>query len=383
MQMQQMNSMQLSQMSQMPRNSAIIMNNTGINYDKIPTILIPLEIIDVTELPVLSADQIKQMNIITNIITNTTSNIEYDASKLNVNDLANIDSELTDLKKLRIQYMEAKDDNNLTKVENRQKYLTQVIIDYKKYIDKNMKDVEEKIQTKTKEQSELIIQKNVDDKNTEIFALEIDPTKYNPLLKDVLYEIDEGKRIDKIILSHYNLPHNANNVTKYNNKFAFYTRNQLFKTQIAEGLYTIESLIFMIKAQHTFLNITVTEDNKIIISTTDNSEFDLMPSDDSIFNLLGFTKRAENYKGLISYMGEREYDLNVKPMVKFFLSGISPNMVELETNKDTVTDIVLKQYSPPRAVNKLPLKFLNHLEYMYDFPTKFVITFKIIYEESQ
>jgi hypothetical protein len=142
--------------------------------------------------------------------------------------------------------------------------------------------------------------------------------------------------IKEIILMDYKFPNIPHNITNLNNKLSLKKNNtELQILEIPDNIYNSDALIDTIDKMLLQFNLTIKIDtyNKIIIKSTNSEQFSMVDDDDSVLNILGFTKKI--YEGLTSYRSETTHKITTNNMVYLFITNIS--------NKSLVSIDLLKK----------------------------------------
>ena len=215
------------------------------------------------------------------------------------------------------------------------------------------------------------------DNKTEYLNLSFDPTvDYNDM-KNITITVKTEEKITDITLVDYMLTRNENNITRFNNRFVVYFNNRLTRVIIPPGKYSINSILEYIKAQMTFIDFSINEDNIITIRNTLNMKFDIMPETDNIFTLLGFTSKMDSYKDKIYYAGTVPYNINGNDKVFFSLAGSTMEPIELELDKKIEINKSIKKSRSGIMMKKITLSFTDSISQCYDFTVPFSMCLKI------
>lgn len=297
--------------------------------------------------------------------------IESQDLKTSKIDLANLNNEMLPLIKERIdellilknKFQKENDFEMVNKIDNEKKEIMDAIIKYKEKMENPSGNRFEK------------------EKNTEYLDLRIDPTKDYNDLKNITIEFKSDNRVKEIFLIDYYIPANCNNITRFNNQFNVYFDGNLYRIIVPPGKYDIITLLDYLKNQVNFLDFQVDEGNLVTIKSTSDTNFDLITDGDTIFPVLGFVDRTDNYKGKTIYTSKTMYDLDCNEKVFFSLSGTTIDPFPLEFDKHISVNKCLKKSSAGIAMKRLVLKFTNRLNQYYDLMVPFNICLKIVYCE--
>ena len=241
----------------------------------------------------------------------------------------------------------------------------------------NQKKIKEEIGMKVSKISQI---RDSNNDNIEFLKLVIDPTEDFNDLKNIEIKIkNDERKMTEFSLVEYYLPANENNVTRFNNRFAIYCK-QVYQVIIPPGKYDLQTLIDFIHGQIKIIEITVIEKNKVSIRNTVSMKFDLMVGDDTIYKLLGFHGRTENYRENLIYDAEKPYNMDIGKQITFCLNGTSMEPIKLDTDKNVKIEKVLKKSKSGFPMKKMVLRFTNDLDQLYDFIMPLEISFKITYQ---
>lgn len=315
------------------------------------------------------------------IIDSTEDEEIIDLSKgINNNTLILIEKRINKIAELKTTYYNKKNNMNalqindkINKLDLEKKQLVNSIIEYKKKCKKSSKKTENKIGII--ENNDIIEQK---DPNVDFLNYELDPSDDYNDFKKINIKINSERKITEILLVNYYVPFNENNINRFNNIFSIYMGEKTFRIIIPPLNYSIQSLLNYIKSQITFLDFSIDKETVTIINTT-GMYFDLITGDDTIFALLGFTQKSNNYKEKTSYTGSIKYDMECNKKLFFCLSGMAKDPVELEFDKKVDANIVLKNVRSGFNLKQLLLRFTNPLEQFYDFIAPVKICLRITY----
>ena len=138
-------------------------------------------------------------------------------------------------------------------------------------------------------------------------------------------------------------------------------------------------LLDYIKSQATFLDFSINENNKLLQLKIQWVKFDLMIDNDTIFPLLGFNGKIDNYKDKLFYSGANAYDMEANEKVIFSLSGSTMVPMEMEFDKEVKINKSLKKSRAGVNIKQMVLQFNNAKDQCYDFILPFKMCFKITY----
>ena len=302
-------------------------------------------------------------------------------------DLANLNNEsviiigerIKELVNLKNKYLRENNKKMIKLIDKEKNTIVNALNAHKQKIKKEAKENENKINGIT-----LSNTKDTNYQNTDRLDLQFDPTNDYNDLKNIVIGFKTDSKITEISLVNYYLPFNANNVTRFNNKFIVYFNNKVNKIIIPPGKYEINVLLDAIKSQANFLDFTINEKNKIItIKNTMGMKFELMVDSDTIFPLLGFTGKATSYKDKLFYEAFQPYNLETNQKVLLSLSGSTKDPTELEfDNQVTPTQpIILKKVARGISMKQMMLILTNGIGQYYDFIMPFKMCLRITYAE--
>jgi hypothetical protein len=307
---------------------------------------------------------------------NVEKSTKIDLSNLNNEKLLLIKKRLEELSVLRSKYLNENNHKMIEEINKEKDEILKATIEYKK-------KMENLVDSKVKIPGQLASSRFEDEKNVEYLDLQFDPTNDHNDLKNIKIEFKDDNRIKEIILVDYYLPFNENNITRFNNQFNIYFDNKLYRIIIPPGKYNLNTLFSYIKDQVNFLDFIVDDNGIVTIKNIHNSNFDLLTDGDTIFPVLGFIDRSDEYRGRNTYIAKETYDLNCNEKVLFSLSGSTMDPFPLEFNQCVTSNKCLKKSSTSAGVvmKKMILKFTNVLGQYYDFVLPFKMCFKIVYAE--
>ena len=325
-------------------------------------------------------------------ISQTTNDLDaIDLDNLNSSTLKLVVAKIKDLTNLKEKYLSENNKEMIEKIDGEKANILNAVIMFKKKIktESNVNsDTIDAIDVDANQNISKSVSSNVsklesDDPNVDILNLQFDPTNDYNDVKDIMIRFNSEKKIKEINLISYHLPFNPNNVTRFNNKFIVHFNNRISNIVIPPGKYDeIDLLLTLIKNQVTFLDFSVDTETKIItIKNALNMKFDLMLFDGVIFSLLGFTEKADTYKGELSYQASRPYNLETNSKVYFSLAGSTKDPIELKFNEQTnlTKPILLKKVNSNVSFKQMKLNLTNSIEQYYDFTKPFKMCFSIIY----
>lgn len=281
-----------------------------------------------------------------------------------------IEKKINELISLQQTYLSEKKMVLVNKVKKEKEQLINAVRSYKKDLEKEALENENKINN-----IKMTTSKQGD--NVEHLNLNLDPCQDHNNLKDIVIKCKADTKITEIMLVDYHLPFNSNNVTRFNNNFMVYFNDRVCKITIPPAKYEIQELLDFIKGEANFLDFSINENNIITISNNMAIKFDLMMEQDSIFPLLGFN--GNSYKDCLSYSGNVEYDMKSNEKVFFCLSGTTMEPILMELDKETTVNKCLKKSRFGINMKQFTLRFNNTSGQYYDFLKPFRICFKITY----
>jgi len=209
--------------------------------------------------------------------------------------------------------------------------------------------------------------------------LKIDPSHDHANLNNIIIKSKTDRKVTEITLINYYLPYNENNVTRFNNKFSVFFNGKTTRIIIPPMKYEIETLLNYLKSQITFLNFDIDDSKIITIRNTMDLDFDLLTDGDNILPLMGFNKRANDYKDKKVYLGSVPYNISGNEKVFFSLSGTPMEPMQMEFNKNIAVNKILRNVKNGVTLKQLKLSFLNEDNQCYDFVMPFNIHLQIKY----
>lgn len=304
----------------------------------------------------------------------------FDLENLNNESLILVEKRIKELVSLKNKYLKENNKKMIKQIDKEKTNILNAVLAHKQKIKKEAKENENKINGITLSNTK---DPNGQD-NIECLNLQFDPTNDFNDLKNIAIGFKSDNKIKEISLVSYYLPFNANNITRFNNKFIVYFNNKLNKIIVPAGKYDIHVLIDAIKNQATFLDFSINEKNKLItIKNTMGMKFDLIIDMDTLFPMLGFSGKQDNYKDKLFYEASQPYNLDINQTVSLSLSGSTKDPVSLEFDKEIslAQPIILKKVTRGISMKQMLLKLTNGIGQYYDFIMPFKMCFKITYIE--
>ncbi|XWV26161.1 putative low complexity protein [Tupanvirus soda lake] len=310
---------------------------------------------------------------------NEDNNTQIDLSNITNETLPLIDKRIKELVIIKDKYLKEGNKKMIKEIDKEKTDLINAVVALKQKSVKEAKENENKMNGLTQTKST-----DPNEANVERLDLQFDPTNDYNDLKNIEIGFSNDQKIMEISLLSYYLPFNSNNVTRMNNKFMVYFNNKVNKIIIPPGKYEINVLLDAIKSQANFLDFSINEKSKMItIKNTMNMKFELMIDNDTIFPLLGFTAKPDNYKDKLFYEASQPYNLESNQNVFLSLSGSTKDPEQLEFNKEIVLEKpkVLRKVSRGILMKKMNLNLTNTMGQFYDFIMPFKLCFKITYAD--
>jgi hypothetical protein len=256
----------------------------------------------------------------------------------------------------------------LEKIKNRLEELTEL-----KTVTKNkstLKSIEDEIDNLISVITEYQSQLDNIEQDEGDYDMNITPSGDIEEMKNITIKMNPDKNIKAIKLLDYFVPKNDYNITRFNNKFNIIQSGRTLKCEIKPGNYEIESLISLINSQITTINVSIVNE-KICIKHNNNSNFDLVFTDDTVLKILGFRSDIKPVAGKNTYNAPEEYNLDPNSKVYFSMHGMTGNHIELIFNEKITNEIVLKQSKNGFSLRQLTFVFENSLGQVYDFTELF------------
>ncbi|XWV24915.1 putative low complexity protein [Tupanvirus deep ocean] len=312
-------------------------------------------------------------------VNNEENNIQIDLSNITNETLPLIDKRIKELVTIKDKYLKEGNKKMIKEIDKEKTNLINAVIALKQKSVKEAKENESRMNGLTQIKS-----KDPNENNIERLDLQFDPTNDYNDLKNIEIGFSNDQKIMEISLLSYYLPFNSNNVTRMNNKFMVYFNNKVNKIIIPPGKYEINVLLEAIKSQANFLDFSINEKSKMItIKNTMNMKFELMIDNDTIFPLLGFTAKPDNYKDKLFYEASQPYNLESNQNIYLSLSGSTKDPEPLEFNKEIILEKpkILRKVSRGILMKKMNLNLTNGMGQFYDFIMPFKLCFKITYAD--
>jgi hypothetical protein len=229
-----------------------------------------------------------------------------------------------------------------------------------------------------------VVDTQVIDTPIESPELSSDPIKEVVTIKYVdgdpnMEQINAPRFIKQILLVKYRIFRSKNNITRYNNKFRFMMGEKLFNFTFQPGEYSIDSIIFILKTHFNFLDVSITDRNKIVISNNMKMNFNLLPMNDDIFKLLGFMKVQDEYKNRKFYTGEEVHGLNSDDLGKLIFINARPSLDPLEVDFGAEKDTTLNMKLSLDDQKELTLMIRDTWDQLVELDPKSYVEFTIVY----
>ncbi|MEM0354076.1 MAG: hypothetical protein QXW79_00705 [Thermoplasmata archaeon] len=302
-----------------------------------------------------------------------------------------IEKRVSEIISLRNKYLEENNREMVDKIDKERDKIIEAVRIYKEKLEAEMRKNEGNMKYISKLQnddnlslklesfrSEKVKPESTKEDHIEILDLMFDPNECNDL-KNIVIKVRSEKKIVDITLVSYYLPFNPNNVTKFNNKFSIYFNDRINQIVLQPGKYNIQTLIDYIRGQINFLDFSTNENNIITIKNKMETKFDLMVGDDTIFPLLGFVDKIDNYKDKLFYSASQPYNMECNEKIYFSLAGSTMEPLLLEFDKNVTLNKTIKKSNAGVRMKQLILKFTNSLGQYYEFVAPFKICFRITY----
>ena len=175
------------------------------------------------------------------------------------------------------------------------------------------------------------------------------------------------------------IPHNKNNITKFNNYFKLYYNEKVVNLKIPEGNYTIEQLINYISQHLSDFTINIDNENYVTITNNKNIDFEILQIPNTVCNILGFTSEG-NYRDSHKYKSIEKYCIDCNNFVKIKLRDSVKETDGLEFDKEIIDSkgIILKKLNNGFNTNQIYLQILDKNNQIYPISNEFKLCIKII-----
>jgi hypothetical protein len=303
------------------------------------------------------------------------ANTKLDLTKLSQDMLPIIQKRITELLKLKNQYLSEGNREMVNQIDNEKEQLISAVRSFKDECDKEAKENENKLNGLSMTSSK---RPNEED-NVEYLDLKFDPTNNYNDLKNIIIKFKSEDKITDITLVDYYLPFNENNITRFNNKFVVYFNNNITRITIPPGKYDIQAVLDYIKSKATFLDFSINDQKIITIKNTMDMKFDLMLEGDTIFPFLGFIGKMDSCKEKLFYSASVPYNNTANRKILFNLSGSTMEPMTMEFDKNVTINKSLKKSRAGVIIKQITLHFSDSLNQCYDFMMPFKMCFKITY----
>ena len=272
-----------------------------------------------------------------------------------------INNKINEIEKLILEKEKIKKMNLLKNISTVEKSNT-ILLDENKSDNSNESD-------KIKKEKILRIMKMRLNKNMEL--------EIKPIFDDIVIEIsnDNNKdaneytfdfnkkiNINKISINNVNIPKNINNISNKNNELKIFFKNKYFLLCLEPDYYNrydiVENLNDNFEANEISISCSITKNDEIIFSSTDNENFEMLDTKNSILNTLGFingsykneAKYISNYPISLSdniyYLGFMNlYD---EPLFKINMDTDEITLlVDIDFNNTLISELIVKFYFTP------------------------------------
>jgi hypothetical protein len=338
--------MNIPMIPQMDMQPNVMTNNNFINYDK----------------KVVTTETKKPLTVPIN--ANVTKDEKYNGEKL--------EKVSNELNTIMTQLEIIKDEKVVEYLNQRKNELVIYIKECKEFMVNSKKDLVDK---QKKLESEIIDTK---DEHCTYVSLSIDPDKINYQLFGINCNLGKIKPISSINLMEYYLPRNEDNVSKGNNQCCFKFENKTFEKSIPTGIYTIDSLIDVLKFNFPQLEFNI-EDNLVEIRSAYEQSFIPQFSFNSILFTLGFDQN-QKYKMDVSHRASKPITLD-SDNILFKINSISMDEIKLQLNEEISSNTLLKEFRVPSTnLRKLTLIFNKSDGSFYHFKEPARMKFKLNHE---
>lgn len=296
---------------------------------------------------------------------------KYDVRNINSKNLAEIHARIKELSRLRGIYLAREDRETVKTINDEKSELLKVVIALKEQAASQLSSSQAKIDS---------INKSDDDSDSEIIDLKIDPMDNKENLLNMIYALPPRK-IKEITLHDYYLPHNPNNITRFNNRFLAKLDGRVSRVQVPEGFYEIDLLLTHLGGSIGYLEFIINKDKTISIKSKCDAPFDILIDDYSFMDMLGFTESSQTYQGSTIYHGNKPYDISVPKKVIFSTNGTDQGPFTLETDQriHLKEPLVLRKHNRGISIKNLQIILKTPSGRTYDFIMPLQMCFHVSY----
>ena len=291
-----------------------------------------------------------------------------DINKISGDMLPKIHQEMMEIKKIE---NDTDSDDIKSKCVERKKQLIDAVTNYKTEL-----DTEKKIYEKKK-----MIQSDISKSDNDSIYMDIiiDPNQDGADLTKIIIPLEIESNVREILLMSYMIPHNKNNITKFNNYLKLYYNEKVVNLKIPEGNYTIEQLINYISHHLSDFTINIDNENYVTITNNKNIDFEILQIPNTVCNILGFTSEG-NYRDSHKYKSIEKYCIDCNNFVKIKLRDSVKETDGLEFDKEIIDSkgIILKKLNNGFNTNQIYLQILDKNNQIYPISNEFKLCIKII-----
>lgn len=176
------------------------------------------------------------------------------------------------------------------------------------------------------------------------------------------FDFDKNISVNKICITNVNIPKNINNISNKNNELKILFKNKYFLLCLEPDYYNrydiVENLNDNFDANEILISCSINKNDEIIFSSSDNENFDMLDTKNSILNTLGFIngsyknedRYVSNYPISLSdniyYLGFMNlYD---EPLFKINMDADEITLlVDIDFNNTVISELLVKFYFTP------------------------------------
>jgi len=183
-----------------------------------------------------------------------------------------------------------------------------------------------------------------------------DPEDYS----DYMVEFKDGfNNITNFQIIDLNIPKISNEITN-DNQISITLDNDIdIQTAIEIGLYNTETLINAIRKALPNFTLNIDHNDKIVIKSISNQNFEIINNDNSVFKQLGFIK--PHYSGKKTYISEEKSQIDIQHTVNLFIEGI----------EDTKPILVYNSNMDPKKMLPINISFCEPIKNLQEIFVKF------------
>ena len=176
------------------------------------------------------------------------------------------------------------------------------------------------------------------------------------------FEFDNSIQISKLSINNVELPKNTNNITDKNNHLKIFYKNNFIILSLEPDYYNrydiVENLNDNFEANEISIQCNINKNDEIIFTSLNNETFELLDTNNSILNTLGFINGS--YKNECEYISNYPISLSdniyylgfmnlyEEPLFKINMDTNEITLlIDIDFNNTIVNDLIVKFYFTP------------------------------------